>query len=90
MPGPEISSGMCYFRLGVTPRRLRPDEFKTLLGYGIGLTDLAKRQSGTDHQVDATEFDVDALRSKIGHFEPNTLAFNGKRAASEFYGSSVA
>ena len=33
---------------GLTPRRLAPASFRTLPRYGLGLTDLCKRQSGPD------------------------------------------
>ena len=36
------------YRVGLTPRQLEPQEFRLLLQYGIGLTDLAKRRSGSD------------------------------------------
>ena len=87
--GPGNQFWDVLFRTGLTPSRLRPEEFTTLPSHGIGLTDLAKKQSGTDDQVDASEFDVDALRSKVRRFAPKALAFNGKRAGSAFYGRSV-
>ena len=88
--GPGNQFWEVLFRTGLTPRRLRPDEYTTLPSHGIGLTDLAKKQSGTDDQVDASEFDVDGLRAKVRRFAPKALAFNGKKAGSAFYGRSVA
>jgi TDG/mug DNA glycosylase family protein len=32
----------------LTPRRLAPDEYATVLDYGIGLTDLTKTEFGAD------------------------------------------
>lgn len=86
--GPGNQFWDVLFRIGATPRRLRPDEFKTLPGYGIGLTDLAKTQSGTDRQICEAAYDVDALRSKVGRFRPKALAFTSKNAAKKFYGRS--
>lgn len=88
--GPGNQFWDVLFRTGLTPRRLEPHESNILPRHGIGLTDLAKKQSGTDDQVDTSEFDVDALRSKIRSFAPKALAFNGKRAARAFFDRSVA
>ncbi len=77
------------FRTGLTPRRLNPDEFRILPKYGIGLTDLVKSRSGTDAQIESSDFDVDAFRSKVRRFAPKAVAFNGKGAATVFYGHSV-
>lgn len=67
--------------VGLTPRPLRPDEFRCMPRFGIGLTDLAKHHSGNDDQLPAHAFDVDALRRKIEHFAPAVLAFTSKNAA---------
>jgi TDG/mug DNA glycosylase family protein len=73
------------FRIGLTPRLLAPHEFHLLLEYGIGLTDLAKTRFGSDSSLTASDFGRDALLVKIRQFAPKALAFNGKRAAKEFY-----
>lgn len=77
------------FEIGLTPRKLDPQEFRSLPAYGIGLTDLVKVDFGSDDTLHRTDFDVEGLRAKIAHFAPETLAFNGKRAAKEFLGRSV-
>lgn len=77
------------FRIGLTPTRLQPEEFRDLLKYGVGLTDLAKKRSGTDDQIATTEFDVAGLRLKVKRFGPKALAFNGKKAAQAFHGRPV-
>ena len=88
--GPGNQFWDVLFRIGLTPRRLKPKEFTTLLDYGVGLTDLAKKRSGTDDQLDSAMFDVEDLRAKMRKFAPRVLAFNGKRAATEFFGCPVA
>ena len=88
--GPGNQFWDVLFRTGLTPRRLEPHEFKILPRHGIGLTDLAKKQSGTDDEVDTSGFDIDALRLKIARFAPKALAFNGKRAARAFFERPVA
>ncbi|MDP6474194.1 MAG: mismatch-specific DNA-glycosylase [Alphaproteobacteria bacterium] len=69
---------------GLTPSRLAPHEFRTVLQYGIGLTDLSKYQSGADSALDAGGDDSAALAAKVSVRAPRILAFNGKRAAAVF------
>jgi TDG/mug DNA glycosylase family protein len=71
---------------GLTPRRLDPSEYRQLLSHGIGLTDLVKRQSGGDAQIDFRGAGVRELARKIERLQPGVLCFNGKRAAGEFLG----
>ncbi len=66
---------------GLTPRQLVPEEFATLTGYGIGLTDLAKHASGTDADLNHEDFDVRGFWQKVLSIRPGVLAFNGKEAA---------
>lgn len=73
-------------RVGLTPRLLRPDEFRDLLGFGIGLTDIVKKVHGADKVLVTNQFDVAGLRSKMRKFAPHVLAFNGKKAAEAFFG----
>ncbi len=77
-------------QIGLTPRQLEPREFATLPAYGIGLTDIAKTYSGADSGLRRSHFDADALRTKIETVAPRAFGFNGKRAASAFYGVTVA
>jgi TDG/mug DNA glycosylase family protein len=83
--GPQNQFWIVLHEVGLTPRRLEPHEFRTLPQYGIGLTDLVKSRSGMDHTLAQSDFDSDAVRSKIEQFAPRVLAFNGKRAAKEFF-----
>src|SRR4051794_24990543 len=46
---------------GLTPRRLRPAEFRDLVTYGIGLTDVCKTQDGMDRELRAAAFDPNRL-----------------------------
>ena len=81
--------GMLH-RVGLTPTLLRPADFRTVLAYGIGLTDIVKTGFGPDSGLKAADFDRDGLRRRIETFQPRILAFNGKRSASAFFGESVA
>jgi double-stranded uracil-DNA glycosylase len=75
---------------GLTPRLLKPEEFPLLPSFGIGLTDLAKHASGADADLAREAFDRAGLIRRIAAVAPGALAFNGKRAAAEFYGLPTA
>ncbi len=77
------------FQAGLTPRQLVPAEFPQLPGYGIGLTDLAKRHSGNDADLPRDAFDVAALLAKIQRYQPRLLAFTSKNAARAALGHAV-
>jgi TDG/mug DNA glycosylase family protein len=77
------------FKVGLTPRQLRPEEYATITRYGLGLTDLAKSVAGADSTLAAHHFDSRALRVKIEQYRPRILAFTSKRAAKEYLGRAV-
>jgi TDG/mug DNA glycosylase family protein len=81
--------GMLH-RVGLTPRLLRPAEFRTALQHGIGFTDIVKTKSGADNTLRSVDFDPHCLRRTIQEYQPRVLTFNGKRAASAFFGGPVA
>ncbi|SHG04236.1 G/U mismatch-specific uracil-DNA glycosylase [Kaistia soli DSM 19436] len=68
--------------VGLTPRLLRPAEYPDVLGFGIGLTDVAKEHVGQDDAIDLALVDAAALHKKILRFAPRRIAFTSKRAAS--------
>ncbi|MBI5266815.1 MAG: mismatch-specific DNA-glycosylase [candidate division Zixibacteria bacterium] len=76
--------------VGLIPKILSPSEYSELPKYGIGLTDLVKTQFGMDHQIDFTIDGSEKLQSTVTEFAPSILCFNGKRAAEQFLGRSVA
>lgn len=69
---------------GLTPRQLLPSEFRNVVQYGIGLTDLSKFQSGADSVLSTAGDDTSGLAEKIIAYAPRALAFNGKRAGGVF------
>ena len=75
--------------VGLTPRLLAPAEFRTVLDYGIGLTDLCKTEAGADADLSRYADDVAALTTKIARHRPAVLAFNGKRAGRVFLGAET-
>ena len=62
----------------LTDHQLEPEEYHLLPQYGIGLTDINKVESGSDHELTGSGDDVCALHKKIEHCQPCILAFNGK------------
>jgi double-stranded uracil-DNA glycosylase len=72
--------------VGITSRRHEPGEFASLLDLGIGFTDLSKSGAGMDHQIARQSFDVVGFKAKIETWNPRTIAFTSKKAASLFYG----
>jgi TDG/mug DNA glycosylase family protein len=73
-------------RVGLTKDRLKPDDFRTLPKFGLGLTDIAKTVSGADAKLPPGAFNVPAFMESIRRCRPKIVAFNGKAAARAFYG----
>jgi double-stranded uracil-DNA glycosylase len=71
---------------GLTPRRLRPDEYPLVLEFGIGLTDVCKHEFGADSELSKSAYDAEAVRAKIRRFKPGVLAFNGLSPARAVLG----
>ena len=75
--------------IGLTPRRLAPAEYREMLGFRIGLTDLNKTEWGSDAELSAAAFDVAGLRAKLARCAPAAVAFTSKTAGSRFFGKPV-
>ena len=71
---------------GLTDRQLEPAEYRDVLMYGLGLTDIAKAHVGSDADLDPGHVDVDDLRNRISTCAPRLLAFTSKRAAALYFG----
>ena len=69
---------------GMTDRRLLPEEFRELSRYGIGLTDINKFESGSDHELTGTGDKPELVAQKILKYQPRMLAFTGKNNARMF------
>lgn len=87
--GPGNAFWSTLYTVGLTPRRLTPSEYRTLLDFGIGLTDICKVASGSDQQVGGDRFDIPRFRALIEGNRPRIVAFNGKRSASVVLGRPV-
>jgi TDG/mug DNA glycosylase family protein len=79
--GPGNKFWPTLHRVGLTPRLVAPHEFRDVLQWGIGLTDLCKTGSGNDVDLDPAHDDVPALLRKIRRYRPRVLAFTAKRPA---------
>jgi double-stranded uracil-DNA glycosylase len=75
--------------IGLTDRKLVPSEFRLLLNYKIGLTDLAKNIIGSDKTIDAANYDIIGFKAKIIRFAPMIIAFNGKKSGKAFFGIKI-
>lgn len=87
--GPGNAFWTTLAEVGLTPRRLAPEEYRTITSFGLGLTDLAKTVSGADHVLRVSHFGRDELRAKMIQYRPGVLAFTSKRAGEEFLHSPV-
>lgn len=87
--GPGNAFWRTLYATGLTPMQLAPSEYRRLLRFGIGLTDVCKVRHGSDAEVGTEELDVDGLRERIEAFAPVYLAFNGKNAARGTLGREI-
>jgi TDG/mug DNA glycosylase family protein len=76
------------FTTGLTPHRLSPREFREVLQFGIGLTDVAKHAFGSDAELPHGAFDAGSLRRKLARYKPCIVAFTSKNAARAALGSA--
>ncbi|WEV24001.1 G/U mismatch-specific DNA glycosylase [Streptomyces sp. 71268] len=67
---------------GFTPRRLRPDEERDLLTYGLGITNVVARASARADELGADEYREGGriLREKVARLRPAWLAVVGVTA----------
>lgn len=77
------------YRVRLTPHLFQPHQFRELLQYGIGLTDMAQQVFGMDSNLKKSDFAADLFRQKIERYAPAIAAFNGKKAASVFLNQST-
>ncbi len=75
---------------GFTPHRLNSLRDRCLLQYGCGITAAVARGTRRASDLNLSEFPGgnEALRRKIDHFQPETLAFLGKAAFAAITGQS--
>jgi TDG/mug DNA glycosylase family protein len=79
--GPGNKFWPTLHRVGLTPRLIAPAEYRAVLSFGLGLTDLCKTGFGNDSDLDPAHDDVPSLLRKIRRYRPRVLAFTAKRPA---------
>ena len=83
--GPGNTFWPTLHKIGMTPHQFDPRDLPDLRQFGIGLTDMAKTESGSDASLSKSADDATAVRKKIEIHKPKALAFNGKRAGRVFF-----
>lgn len=95
-PSPESARQRAYYAhfsnqfwkiladVGMTDRQLTPKEFHLLPNFGIGLTDINKTESGSDHELSGSGDSPMTVYGKIKIHQPRILAFNGKNNCRMF------
>jgi TDG/mug DNA glycosylase family protein len=73
----------------LTPRQVAPGDFRDILSFGLGLTDLAKHAYGADATLTAGDFSAAGVRELVERWQPCIVAFTSKRAGREFHGRVV-
>ena len=71
-------------QINLTPHLLLPQEYRELLNYSIGLTDIAKKVHGNDSEIKNSDYNTDEFRKKIETYQPKIICFNGKEAGKRF------
>lgn len=73
---------------GFSPERIRPDDDRTLLRYGCGLTTAVSRATARAAELSRSEFEAAAsgFERKIQYHAPRYVAFLGKTALAAMSG----
>lgn len=73
---------------GFTPEQIQPEDDRTLLQYGCGLTTVVSRPTARADQLSRSEFDAAAtgFEQKIARYAPQYVAFLGKMALGALSG----
>ncbi len=79
-------------RSGFTPRQLRPDEQEKLLGYGLGITNVAARATARADELTTAELVAGGalLAAKVREYRPRWLAVLGVTAYRTAFNARVA
>ena len=83
--GPNNKFWPVLYETGIIDKPLGPNQYKDLLQYRIGLTDICKVDFGNDIDIEYQSYDVDGFIDKIIEYQPLYLCFNGKNAAKRCF-----
>jgi TDG/mug DNA glycosylase family protein len=84
---PQNRFWLALHAVGLTPRRLKPEEYPELPEWGLGLTDIAKHVSGMDRELPAQAHGPDASaarEAKVKAAAPKWLAFTSLTAGRRY------
>jgi TDG/mug DNA glycosylase family protein len=76
-------------KVGLTPALVRPADYRRVLDWRIGLTDLNKTEWGADAELSPGGFDVAGFAAKMRHYRPAVIAFDSKTAGRAVLGRPV-
>lgn len=76
------------FESRFVPERLRPEDDRRVLEFGLGLTDVVKRWSKSSNDLRPSDYrrGVPRLTDRLREAGPRVVAFNGKLAYEKFCG----
>src|SRR5688572_12101241 len=74
------------YKSGVVPEELTCQDDKRIIEFGIGLTDLVKRSTRGEDEIERQEFAEGRilLAQKLEEYSPRVVAFNGKNVYERF------
>ncbi len=87
-PIPATASGRRSSRPASRRASTSRMEYPQLIHLGIGFTDMAKRASGMDHEIDPGLFEVERFEEEMRRCRPRAVAFTSKKAASVWMGAA--
>lgn len=67
------------YETGLTTSKLKSSEYRELLKFDIGLTNISKKTAGTDNQLKLKDFNVEEFYNKMLEVSPKVVGFNGKK-----------
>ena len=82
--GPGNKFWKTLYNIGLTSNQLKSEEFKQLIKYKIGLTDICKTDFGNDNELDSSKYDVNGFNLKMLRYKPKNICFNGKNSAKVY------
>ncbi len=77
------------FEIGLTPVQLAPEQYKEVIKFSLGMTDLIKDSFGADTDLSYSDGYREQLRAKLRKYRPSIVAFTSKTAAEKFLGHKV-
>lgn len=86
---PQNKFWKILYEAGFTPHQVKPADFKVLLDYRIGLTDISKFDKGMDHQLKRESLgsnSISDLKARIEKYQPRVLAFTSMTGGAKFFG----